>query len=258
MGKLEEAYKTIPKKDAQTWQIYPYNSLVTQCLFDDEAPLGIFGSGIYKILRERVETFGAMPPSEIRKQLEQWRLEVSQQPKRFYDFQIPSNVALDVVGNRITSPITAVVALLQIALGPVLFIWLTSLLCTRAKELQLARHANINAMLFPHILNSFPLMTDAPRLKKKGAVPAVSVAVWGYVIQRAIAMACLVTLSAGAYLAALVASMKLDLEFPFGLLVASVFLGVPMVYCIGQECVSSARQIVFFERVYGYPPYRDS
>ena len=258
MDKLEEKYKSLPK-NPKSWELHPYLSLVTGCVYDYAAPIGFFSNGLYRIIKDRIENIGLASPQDIKERLAQWRKEIAQQPTRFYDFEIPSSVALDVVGNRITSPVTAIVALIRLALGPVIFVWLTSLVSTRSNEIQLAGQTTYSAMLFPHILNSFPRLTDEPRLKRKaGRAPSIQNAVRTHAVIRCIVMLCVTAGTGGVYLAALYSSFEQNLEFPWGLMFGLILLGVPMISCVAQEGMLAARRIIFIERVYSSAPYRDS
>ncbi|KAA5924251.1 hypothetical protein F1536_00740 [Achromobacter xylosoxidans] len=254
IDKMEVEFKKM-SKPPKSFEKFFYARVLIDCLHSPKAPPGLAYSDAYDQIKSRIEELNTEPPKTLINSLKAWSDSVLTQPTRFYDFEIPSRLAFEIIGNKITSPFTAVLALFKLFMGPILFFWLTGFLCTRNNELHLARSSPHYAAPFPHILNTFPLVTDTPRKKKSSTLRSLS---YFHAAIRGVIILTLITCTVGMYIATLFISAFSGLDFnifPIGALVATFFLVSPAIGCIAQEFTAPAIDIVFFDRSHGSGTY---
>lgn len=251
---MEVEFKKM-SKPPKSFEKFFYTKYLKDCLLSTNAPQGLVYSGAYKQIESRIDELNTEPPKTLIDNLKAWSESVLTQPTRFYDFEIPSKLALEISGNKITSSFTAALALLKLFLGPILFFWVTGLFCTRNNELHLARSSPHYAAPFPHILNTFPLVSDTPRKKKGSTLRSFS---YTHAAIRGIVIFTLMICTVGTYVATLFISAFNDPDpsiYPIGALMAAFFLIFPAIGCIVQEFAKPAIDIVFFDRSHGPGSY---
>jgi hypothetical protein len=217
----------------------------TGCFLRSDSPSGWQFNGTYEIIGAHAARLVGSSAASAVKSFRDWRDELENESTKFYQFELPSNVALEIAGNKIKSPIGALVVLLKIALGPFLFIWITSFASTRMSELLCARAATSSAFLFPHVLNCFPTQTDIPMLRRNKKLSIKSVKNFAAFI-RIFTVSIIMLFTVGAYMGAVA-----DLEHPLPFFLTLLFLFVPAIIVVCIEGSAPAMKIHFFERIYG-------
>ena len=92
-------------------------------------------------------------------------------PLTLYGVELPEKATLSLVGTPIKMDLLTLVRVMQVALGPMLLLWLGSLYNTRQREtLYIARMTDVS-FLYPHLINVYPVILrgdaawDTPRKK---------------------------------------------------------------------------------------------
>lgn len=92
-------------------------------------------------------------------------------PLALYGVELPEKATVSLVGTPIKMDLVTMVRVLQVALGPILLLWLGSLYNTRHREtLYIARMTDVTS-LYPHLINVYPAILrgdaswDSPRKK---------------------------------------------------------------------------------------------
>lgn len=83
-----------------------------------------------------------------------------------YGVELPDKASADLFGTPIRIEIATATHILQIALGPILFLWLNSLYSTRYRETLLIAEAKAAVDIFPHAINIYPTFILKPPRKK--------------------------------------------------------------------------------------------
>lgn len=77
-------------------------------------------------------------------------------PLTLYGVELPEKATLSLVGTPIKMELLTLVRVMQVALGPILLLWLGSLYNTRHREtLYIAKMADLS-FLYPHLINVYP------------------------------------------------------------------------------------------------------
>ena len=95
-------------------------------------------------------------------------------PLSLYGIELPEKATLSIFGTSIKMDLTTLVRVMQIALGPMLILWLSSMYQTRHRESLLIGRMRDVSTLYPHLINIYPVVVkgDAawewPRKKSWG------------------------------------------------------------------------------------------
>jgi hypothetical protein len=91
---------------------------------------------------------------------------LKKKPIRMYGIEIPDTATVSVLGTSIKIAIGTFIQALQVALAPVLLLWLGSLYHTRLREALSLKKIDSILSVYPHVINVFPTGTY-PALRKK-------------------------------------------------------------------------------------------
>lgn len=110
----------------------------------------------YDLLKNRLEDFLKLPPHKI---ITDWRNEAEKllrSPIQFWGIELPEKTKIDVFGTPIKIELMTLIWLLQLAISPIMVLWLGSLYQTRYRESLLIESAKAVSEIFPHVINSYP------------------------------------------------------------------------------------------------------
>ena len=78
-------------------------------------------------------------------------------PLSLYGIELPEKATLNLLGTPIKMDLTTLVRVMQIALAPLLVLWLSSLYQTRHRETLLIARMRDVSTLYPHLINVYPV-----------------------------------------------------------------------------------------------------
>lgn len=79
-------------------------------------------------------------------------------PLSLYGIELPEKATLSVFGTPLKMDLTTLVRVMQIALGPMLILWLSSMYQTRHRESLLIGRMRDVSTLYPHLINIYPVV----------------------------------------------------------------------------------------------------
>lgn len=97
--------------------------------------------------------------------------ELDGRPLALYGIELPDKATLSLFGTVIKMDLTTLVRVMQIALGPILILWLSSIYQTRHRESLLIGRMRDVSTLYPHLVNVYPVVPrgdpawESPRKK---------------------------------------------------------------------------------------------
>ncbi|WP_122665925.1 hypothetical protein [Pseudomonas viridiflava] len=155
--------------------------------------------------------------------------DLRKQPVRMYGIEIPDVAVIGLAGTRIQIAMANFIQALQIALAPIMLLWLGSLYHTRFREITAFKsHDNILAV-HPHVINVFPV-GYYPDLRKKNWLRSKApffLSVYFFSIRSSLVL-CFIAPSAGFYVA------SLFYQPIFGYWVPNFFAGIGVsIYALG-------------------------
>jgi hypothetical protein len=179
-----------------------------------------------KIYRDHPDDLMVFLDSEVKK--------VDYNSLSYYGVDIPDKATVGVFGTKIKIGFRVFIQSLQVALVPILVIWIGSIYQTRFRELQTVVKADDVSLTFPHIINMYPI-GYFPSMRKKNFLARHADKIWGffYLIIRWVYVSIVIVppivfFLAGLYYASLLNSQFAPaiLWFIIGLFVAMLGLGV--------------------------------
>lgn len=114
------------------------------------------GSQCYDILRSKIEDRYRTSPEEIISTLRKEANSIFQSPLHFWGVELPERATIEVLGTSVKVELMTFVRLLQVALAPIIILWLGSLYNTRYRESLLIGSAKRVTDIFPHVINIYP------------------------------------------------------------------------------------------------------
>jgi hypothetical protein len=127
---------------------------------------GHLGSPCYDILRKRIDERYRTSPEELISALRTEANSIFQSPLQFWGVELPDRAAIDVLGTKVKIELMTFVRLLQVALAPIIVLWLGSLYNTRYRESLLIGSAKLVTDIFPHVINMYPAV-QYPEARKR-------------------------------------------------------------------------------------------
>lgn len=97
-------------------------------------------------------------PTELAADLRKQAAVALTKPLAFYGVEIPDRATISVLGTPVRMELLTLTSALQIALGPVLVLWLGSLYNTRHRESLYVAHMGEIRELYPHLINIYPVL----------------------------------------------------------------------------------------------------
>lgn len=106
-------------------------------------------------------------PSDIFKDLAETEKRLRESPVSLFGIEIPQATQFNLAGNTLKAPVPLLALVAQIALLPIMLLWLGSLYHTRFREAVLVNRASTIAQVFPHLINLFPVgKLDSPKKRE--------------------------------------------------------------------------------------------
>lgn len=131
------------------------------------------------------DRFFERDPNITVRELKRLADELRKQPVKMYGIEMPDVASIGLGGTKIQIAMSNFVQALQVALAPVMLLWLGSLYHTRYREILAFRtHADILSV-HPHVINVFPV-GYYPTLKKRNWLKShapVLWAVWSFLVR---------------------------------------------------------------------------
>jgi hypothetical protein len=162
---LETKYQAIrgagssSMKELRT-EIY-FNSVRYTVLFDELNTISdISGrnfSSLNQTIPPRLKALGLRSPAEIITAFTDEAHELRKNKKLVFGIQLPEKAKISVLGTDFVIQSDVYVTLMQITLAPVLILWLGSIYVTRLREVILIHSAKHLSLLFPHLINLYPV-----------------------------------------------------------------------------------------------------
>ncbi|WP_156179815.1 MULTISPECIES: hypothetical protein [Delftia] len=98
------------------------------------------------------------PPIDLIKSIDLRIVALEKQPLSFFGIEVPERATISVFGTPIKLDLNTLVIFLQLALGPMLLLWLGSIYNTRNRETLFNSRANELSGLYPHLVNVYPVL----------------------------------------------------------------------------------------------------
>lgn len=108
-------------------------------------------------LKKHLREIEKRSPSQVIGTLREEEKKLRDFPLYVYGMEIPQVSEFDVAGNKLKVPVPTLALVAQIALLPIMLLWLGSLYHTRFREAYLISRAGTIAEVFPHLINLFPV-----------------------------------------------------------------------------------------------------
>ena len=99
-------------------------------------------------------------------------------PVRMYGVEIPDAATVSVAGTKIQIAMSTLIQALQVALAPIMLLWLGSLYHTRLREVETYKGKHDLLSSHPHVINVFPL-GHYPDLRKRSFIKSKAPLLWG-------------------------------------------------------------------------------
>lgn len=123
----------------------------------------------YRVLLDELDKRYRKSPADI---IEGFRNDVKTLrggPLEFYGIELPEKAKLNIFGTGISIDLITLIWLLQLALAPILLLWLGSLYNTRYRESIFIGKASDITSIFPHTINVYPVYKFKAIRKKNWA-----------------------------------------------------------------------------------------
>ncbi len=124
------------------------------------------GSSCYRIMEVKTDEELYTSPQVLIDQLRKTASTSVVMPVKFYGVEIPERASISVFGTLINMDLMVLTQALQLALAPLLLLWLGSLYNTRYRETMINGGAAKITELFPHLINIYPVGKVIPPRKK--------------------------------------------------------------------------------------------
>jgi hypothetical protein len=129
-------------------------------------PSGISEQQCAKYLDGLIETRFRAAPADIIARLRQEAKAVTEAPFEFYGVELPEKASIGLLGTTIKFRWSQLSLLLVAVLGPLMMLWYASIYQTRYRETQLIAKAKSIWEIFPHSVNSYPVV-QIPTYRKR-------------------------------------------------------------------------------------------
>lgn len=116
-------------------------------------------------------------PDKIIEELISTTQTLRKKPVQMYGIEIPDVVILGIAGTKVQIAMSTFIQSLQIALAPVMLLWLGSLYHTRIRELLTYKTEDSILKVHPHVINIFPV-GHYPDLRKKNFFKSKAPILW--------------------------------------------------------------------------------
>jgi hypothetical protein len=113
--------------------------------------------------------------------------ELRLKPVKMYGIEIPDTATVSIIGTKIQIAMATLIQALQVALAPIILLWLGSLYHTRLREIEIYKGNNNILVAHPHVINVFPF-GYYPDLRKRNFIRSKAPVIWG-------ALFCIIRLS---------------------------------------------------------------
>lgn len=117
-------------------------------------------------LTDEIESSGTTPPADLAASYRRKSAELRERPLEAHGVSIESQTVVTVLGTNINVKLESLTLALQIALAPLLILWLGSLYHTRYRETMSISQATSLTDVFPHLINVY-LVGEFPELRKR-------------------------------------------------------------------------------------------
>jgi len=130
---------------------------------------------IYKdcqMLTKEIDASGDSPPADLERK---WTTEAEKrksEPLEMYGISVESQTEITILGTKVRVKLASLTSLLQVALGPLLVLWLGSLYNTRFRESIYNSKAASLVDIYPHLINIYPAF-DSPSLRKRRKIALI-------------------------------------------------------------------------------------
>ncbi|RRW46511.1 hypothetical protein EGJ52_03870 [Pseudomonas luteola] len=117
-------------------------------------------------------------PSVLVKAFNAKASELLSKPVNFNGIEIPDKATINIMGTKIQTAMSGFIQALQVALAPVMVLWLGSLYHTRLRESLKMNQSDDLLAVHPHVINIYPV-GYYPDLRKKSFIKSAAPALWG-------------------------------------------------------------------------------
>lgn len=117
-------------------------------------------------------------PSKLIQGFSSYAQELRIKPVKMYGIEIPDTATISVTGTKIQIAMATLIQVLQVALAPIMLLWLGSLYHTRLREIEVYKGKNDILIAHPHVINVFPF-GYYPDLRKRNFIKSKAPLIWG-------------------------------------------------------------------------------
>ncbi len=127
------------------------------------------GIGCYSIAADKISNIPASSPADIISKFQVEANTLNNSPLEYHDVEIPQKATLNLLGTDVKIGLMTFVRFIQIALAPLLLLWLGSLYATRFRESHMVGSASSLSEVFPHSINIYAT-GRLPQLRKRNFI----------------------------------------------------------------------------------------
>jgi len=120
----------------------------------------------YGALRDPIDRFSKDEPEKMSKELRNLADAILSQPLQISGIELPDKASVNLMGTVVKFSLLTFVQMLQIAIAPLLVIWIFSVAGTRFNETMRIAKTQDPADLFPHAVNIYKLHPEKSRRKR--------------------------------------------------------------------------------------------
>lgn len=118
-------------------------------------------------------------PISLVEELKKSAADLRKKPIKLYGVEIPDVATVGLAGTKIQIAMSSFVQALQIALAPIMLLWLGSLYHTRQREITSIKSSESILSVHPHVINVFPV-GFYPELRRKNWFKSKAPFVWSF------------------------------------------------------------------------------
>jgi hypothetical protein len=188
------------------------------------SPASNLNSDCFITVRDELNKLLSYPTTDIIAKFRQEAKKLNNTTLEFYNIEIPHKTTLTLLGTDIKIGLMTFIQLMQIALGPLIILWLGALYATRLRESLMIGRCSVLSEVFPHTVNIYPMEPFSQLNRSKFFLYPLKVGSSVYAILRIMALLVFIGPAAGAYIFSLY-YLHTD-EYVFPLILLGSLIGV--------------------------------
>ena len=201
--KLNAAWKISSKAKA-----YSQASIKYPIALDNVWIYGALESRCYNPISSKLDKMDKLAPSKLisvlQSEYNNINVKLDDIPLQYWGVEMPGMARVNIYGTSVSIALNSLAVALQIAMLPIILLWLSSLYNTRHREVLVLAHSAEPKYIFPHITNLF-YMEIPKAIKKRNRLRPYRFIFFGvlYSITRVVMLAIFIAPPVGFYIASI-------------------------------------------------------